>query len=222
MPTEDCLKIIENAEDFATSEVVVATDSMQQPITSGLTDQPITSGLTDQPITSPHTDQPITSAPTDQTITSTLGDQPITSALTDQPISGASSVYYCTQSGVQVISRSDAHSVSTLQSDVTQFDAKRIYFIKYFSILAILLFPPLGLPAYCVGLQTEELSSRTSATDMRKLLKKVQTCERLIMMSFILGVIMYTLLVTLVEKYYFLNGSRPARMLHFDSTHIGN
>lgn len=90
--------------------------------------------------------------------------------------------------------------------------AKDLKPLKIFSVVATILFPPTGIAALVVALQTEkEFWKGCDQGDMTIAKKKCKLCERLIIFSIVFGLIMYVMVLAIMERNMMLNNDSYAQ-----------
>ena len=79
--------------------------------------------------------------------------------------------------------------------------AKDIRFVTIFSVVALIVFFPLGLPALLLSLQAiRDFQQTMEVEDLERIKKKVKIAERLILLSIVVGVLGYVLIYAVVQR----------------------
>ena len=87
-----------------------------------------------------------------------------------------------------------------------------LQFLRVFSFISIFVFPPTGLAAYVYALDTErKFHEGVQRGDTSIAQRSSATCEKLIIASLIVGLLMYMFIFSLTEKYIFGMEDAPMR-----------
>ena len=121
-------------------------------------------------------------------------------------------VYYSADGGVRIANEQvvvtgvdGSATIATPREAETQSGRQvkqtDLRFLKIFSAVTILLFPPTGIAAFVYALRTEKAYyAGVRKGDMTQAEKLSTTCERLIIFSLISGLLLYVLIVAVAER----------------------
>ena len=149
---------------------------------------------------------------TDVQLSCVPGDTPATPS--NGHVTGSTPVYYSTAGGVQVLQeqvvRRSADGRRVIVSPQTGREYRErtlkerdLRFLKIFSAITIIMFPPTGIIAFVYALKTER-DFRTGVLngDLAVAQKRSKKCERLILLTLILCLLMYVFIFAIIEKQH--------------------